>query len=43
MTVTVMRGSARRVVSIVRAKLVVPVASGSVVTYKGIKIGSRAT
>jgi carboxyl-terminal processing protease len=38
-TVTVMRGSARRVVSIVRAKLVVPVASGSVVTYKGIKIG----
>ena len=38
-TLTVTRGSAHRVVSIVRAKLVVPVASGSIVTYKGIRIG----
>jgi carboxyl-terminal processing protease len=39
-TLTVQRGRSRRVVSITRAKLVVPVASGSIVTYKGIKIGS---
>jgi carboxyl-terminal processing protease len=36
---TVMRGHSSRVVSIVRAKLAVPVASGTTVTYKGIKIG----
>jgi carboxyl-terminal processing protease len=36
---TVARGSSHRVVSIVRAKLEVPVASGSIVTYKGVKIG----
>jgi carboxyl-terminal processing protease len=38
-TLTVTNGSTRRVVSVVRAKLVVPVASGSIVTYKGVKIG----
>jgi carboxyl-terminal processing protease len=36
---TVMRGDRSRVVSIVRAKLAVPVASGTIVHYKGLKIG----
>jgi carboxyl-terminal processing protease len=36
---TVRSGHSDRVVSIVRAKLAVPVASGKIVTYKGIKIG----
>jgi carboxyl-terminal processing protease len=36
---TVLRGHTTMHVSIVRANLVVPVASGSIVTYKGIKIG----
>ncbi len=38
-TLTIQRGGTRRVVSIVRAKLVVPVASGTIINYKGIKIG----
>jgi carboxyl-terminal processing protease len=37
---TVMSGTRPHVVSITRAKLVVPVASGSIVKYKGVKIGS---
>jgi carboxyl-terminal processing protease len=37
---TVVSGHRTRLVSLVRAKLVVPVASGTVVTYKGIKIGN---
>ena len=36
---TVQTGRRTRVVPLVRAKLVVPVASGSVVTYKGVRIG----
>jgi carboxyl-terminal processing protease len=36
---TVRSGHSDRVVSIVRAKLAVPVASGTIVTYKGLKIG----
>jgi carboxyl-terminal processing protease len=36
---TVMRGGRSLVVSIVRAKLAVPVASGTIVKYKGLKIG----
>ncbi len=36
---TVQSGGRTRMVSLVRAKLVVPVATGSVVTYKGVKIG----
>jgi carboxyl-terminal processing protease len=36
---TVLRGHATRVVTVVRANLVVPVASGTIVTYRGIKIG----
>lgn len=36
---TVRSGHRSRVVSIVRAKLAVPVASGTIVTYKGVKIG----
>ena len=36
---TVVSGHQTRVVPLVRQKLVVPVASGTVVTYKGIKIG----
>ena len=36
---TVMRGDRSLVVSIVRAKLAVPVASGTIVKYKGLKIG----
>ena len=39
-TLTVQRGRTQRVFSIERAKLVVPVASGSIVKYHGIKIGS---
>jgi carboxyl-terminal processing protease len=36
---TVVSGHRARTVTLVRAKLVVPVASGTVVTYKGVKIG----
>jgi carboxyl-terminal processing protease len=36
---TVVSGGRTRVVSLMRASLVVPVASGSIITYKGIKIG----
>jgi carboxyl-terminal processing protease len=38
-TLTVISGGRRHTVSIVRANLVVPVASGSVVSYHGTKIG----
>jgi carboxyl-terminal processing protease len=38
-TLTILRDGHRRVVSIVRADLVVPVATSSIVTYHGIKIG----
>ena len=36
---TVLHGGRSEVISIVRANLVVPVASGQIVTYKGVKIG----
>src|SRR5207248_9356365 len=36
---TVVRGQRTRVVTVTRANLVVPVASGQVVTYHGVKIG----
>jgi carboxyl-terminal processing protease len=36
---TVLRGSRKRVVRITRANLVVPVATGNIVRYKGLKIG----
>jgi carboxyl-terminal processing protease len=38
-TLTVLSGKRRHTVSITRANLVVPVASGNLVTYKGTKIG----
>jgi carboxyl-terminal processing protease len=38
-TLTVLRGTHRRVITVVRASLVVPVSSGRVVTYRGTKIG----
>jgi carboxyl-terminal processing protease len=38
-TLTVLQGSRKRVVKITRANLVVPVATGNIVTYKGLKIG----
>jgi carboxyl-terminal processing protease len=38
-TLTVLRGSRRLVVSVVRANLVVPVATERIVTYHGIKLG----
>jgi carboxyl-terminal processing protease len=38
-TLTVLRGTQRRVITVVRANLVVPVSSGRVVTYHGTKIG----
>jgi carboxyl-terminal processing protease len=38
-TLTVLSGHRRRVVSITRANLVVPVASGNLVSYRGLKIG----
>ncbi len=38
-TLTVLRGPRRLVLSVVRADLVVPVASESIVTYHGIKLG----
>jgi carboxyl-terminal processing protease len=38
-TLTVLRDGHRRKLSIVRADLVVPVASGTIVSYRGIKIG----
>jgi carboxyl-terminal processing protease len=39
-TLTVVTGSHRHMVTLVRRDLVVPVATGSIVTYHGIKIGS---
>jgi carboxyl-terminal processing protease len=38
-TLTVLRGGHSRTVSIVRANVVVPVTSGNVVSYRGLKIG----
>ncbi len=38
-TLTVLRGSHKRVITVVRANLVVPVSSGRVVTYHATKIG----
>jgi carboxyl-terminal processing protease len=38
-TLTVLSGARKRVVSIKRANLVVPVAAGTLVTYHGVKIG----
>ncbi len=38
-TLTVLRNGRRRVLSIVRENLVIPVATGNVVAYRGIKIG----
>jgi carboxyl-terminal processing protease len=39
-TLTVLHGSQRRVVKIVRANLVIPVATGNLLTYHGVKIGA---
>jgi carboxyl-terminal processing protease len=39
-TLTVISGSHRHTVTLVRADLVVPVATGTIVTYHGIKLGS---
>ena len=39
-TLTILRGSHRKVVRLVRADIVVPVASGTVVTYHGVKLGA---
>jgi carboxyl-terminal processing protease len=39
-TLTILRGTKRHVVSVVRQDLVVPVATGAIVTYHGIKIGA---
>jgi carboxyl-terminal processing protease len=39
-TLTVVSGTRRHVVSLVRQDLVVPAATGSIITYHGIKIGS---
>ncbi len=41
-TLTVMSGSRKHVVTMVRQDLVVPVATGTIVTYHGIKLGSLA-
>lgn len=38
-SLTVMRGRSRLTFSIVRARLAVPVASGDIVTYRGVRIG----
>jgi carboxyl-terminal processing protease len=38
-TLTVLRGSQRRVITVTRANIVVPVASGKVVTFQGRKVG----
>jgi carboxyl-terminal processing protease len=38
-TLTVLRGGHQHVISMVRADLVVPVATGTVVTYRGVKLG----
>ncbi len=38
-TLTVLRGTHKRVITVVRANLVVPVSSGRIVTYHGTKIG----
>jgi carboxyl-terminal processing protease len=39
-TLTVLTGSQRHTVKLVRADLVVPVATGAIITYNGIKLGS---
>ena len=39
-TLTVMRGNQKHVVKVVRANLIVPEASGTIVHYHGIKLGS---
>jgi carboxyl-terminal processing protease len=39
-TLTILRGSRRHTVTLVRQDLVVPVATGTIVTYHGIKLGS---
>jgi carboxyl-terminal processing protease len=39
-TLTVLSGSHKHTVTLVRANLVVPVANGTIVTYHGIKLGS---
>ena len=41
-TLTIMRGTQKRVVRLVRANLVVPAASGTIVNDHGIKLGSLA-
>ena len=41
-TLTVLSGSRKHVVRLVRQDLVVPVATGTIVTYHGIKLGSLA-
>lgn len=41
-TLTILRGSHRQRVTLTRENLVVPVATGKVVTYHGIKLGSLA-
>ncbi len=41
-TLTVLRGTQRHTVTLVRADLVVPAATGTIVTYRGIKLGSLA-
>jgi carboxyl-terminal processing protease len=38
-TITVLQGARTHVISVTRANLVVPVASGNIVTYRGVKIG----
>jgi len=41
-TLTVLRGGHKRTVTLVRADLIVPAASGTIVNYHGIKLGSLA-
>src|SRR5581483_1140937 len=41
-TLTVLNGTRKHVVTLVREDLVVPVASGTIVTYRGIKLGAVA-
>jgi|HubBroStandDraft_6_1064221.scaffolds.fasta_scaffold07024_2 carboxyl-terminal processing protease len=39
-TLTLLRGSHKQVVSLVRQEIVVPVASGTILTYHGVKLGA---
>ncbi len=41
-TLTILRGGRTRTVTITRANLVIPVASGTVLTYHGVKVGDVA-